>query len=172
MKSEHQRVFFALWPAPELAGCLHALGAPFSGRPMPEDSLHLTLAFLGEVSPAQIELLCEIAAGLSLPRCGLRIDQLGYWPHNRILWAGPGQLPEGLQRFVAELHEALRAAGFALEARAFRAHITLQRKAEDPGFDICEAPALILPVASWCLAASQAEGAGSRYRVLQSWPAA
>jgi 2'-5' RNA ligase len=48
------RVFFALWPSPEAARQLAAVAASFAaaagGRATRLESLHLTLAFLGDVA--------------------------------------------------------------------------------------------------------------------------
>ena len=167
---ERQRVFFALWPAPELAERLHALGAGGKGRATRVEDLHLTLAFIGEVDAAQLDTLRIIAAGLTLPDCELVIDQLGYWRHNRILWAGPAELPPALRAFVAELHAALRAAGFALDEREFAAHITLLRNAEDMPDGVRIAP-LRWRVTDWCLAVSARGEGARRYRLLAGWPA-
>jgi 2'-5' RNA ligase len=61
------RIFFALWPDAEvmshLAALGHSLASPGS-RPMRPHSLHLTLAFLGSVTSAQLARLLLIAEGI------------------------------------------------------------------------------------------------------------
>lgn len=167
---ERRRVFFALWPAPALATQLYALGIGCKGRAMRVEDLHLTLAFIGEVDAAQLETLQAIAARLTLPRCELVIDQLGYWRHNRILWAGCRELPPVLRDFVTSLHTALREAGFALDERDFAAHITLLRDAKDMPAEPAIAP-LRWPVEGWELAVSARRDDGRRYRRLADWSA-
>ena len=168
---EHRRVFFALWPSADLAGRLHALGCGQRGRATRAEDLHLTLAFLGEQSEAGLERLRAIASRLSLPRSEILIDRLGYWRHNRILWAGTNELPPALLDFAERLHTALREAGFKLDEREFAAHVTLQRNAPDQPADGGFEP-LVWPVERWCLAESRPDETGRRYFELESWPAA
>ena len=60
-----RRIFFALWPEPGVARQLDALAgaahAVCGGRRMRRDTLHLTLAFLGDVADAQFDSACEAA---------------------------------------------------------------------------------------------------------------
>jgi len=59
----------------------------------------------------------------------LRIDHLGCWRHNQLLWAGCAPSP-GLDALVARLDAALVAAGGPPpeRPRAFKSHLTLARK--------------------------------------------
>ena len=60
-----RRMFFALWPDDEATGHLSALAHSFAaegGRAIRPVSLHLTLAFVGSVTPGQVEDLERIAA--------------------------------------------------------------------------------------------------------------
>ena len=60
-----RRIFFALWPEPEVARKLHALSgaahAVCGGRRMRRDTLHMTLAFLGDVAAALFDGACAAA---------------------------------------------------------------------------------------------------------------
>lgn len=169
--TELRRVFFALWPAPELAQRLSSLGAGQRGRATHGEDLHLTLAFLGEQDEASMATLLAIASRLALPRCEIVLDRLGYWRHNRILWAGPSELPPALRNFVASLHAGLRKTGFKLDEREFAAHVTLLRNATRlPAEQVFEP--LVWPIEAWCLAESRSDETGRRYRELASWPSA
>ena len=129
-----RRVFFALWPDHESVGHLDALGRNLAGsgsRLMRPETLHLTLAFVGSVTPAQVAELEEIAAGVRAGAFDLSIDRLGFWPQRGILWAGCAQTPEPLRRLAGTLVAALGAAGFAVDHRAGSAltpHVTLARR--------------------------------------------
>lgn len=168
-----ERLFFALWPPAEAARQLYALArgchAGCGGRLMPRDNLHLTLAFLGD-TPAERRLAAEAAAdGVVGVPFDLSLDRLGYWKHNRILWAGCTQVPEALQALAAELAARLREAGFELEKRPFAAHLTLLRNAAPPA----ELPApegIAWSVDAFVLAASRLGPGGSRYEILRRWP--
>lgn len=128
------RLFFALWPTPAAAARLAALAADaasrWGGRPTRRDTLHLTLAFLGEVGDEDVARLIELAKALPASAFSVRVDQLGYWRHNRLIWAGCREVAPTLQALVTELHGRLATGGFAVSnaERPFTPHVTLVRK--------------------------------------------
>jgi 2'-5' RNA ligase len=96
------------------------------------ETMHLTLAFLGEVPEpgldsirTAIELSTEGVSPLHLDVAGA--GTFGSRRSPRVVWAGLGGDVEGLQTVYAKLAEALRAAGFETEDRPFSPHITLGR---------------------------------------------
>lgn len=94
-------------------------------------NLHVSLAFLGDITWAQVEALraaLDEAAALLAP-FSCEVADLGTFggPRSpRVIWAGiRGAGPIGeLQRSVAQ---AVRAVGIELETRDFSAHVTLGR---------------------------------------------
>jgi 2'-5' RNA ligase len=96
------------------------------------ETMHLTLAFLGELPEAGIESV-RAAMDLSVegsPALHLDVSGAGtFGPRRspRVVWAGLGGDVEALQAIHAKLAEALRAAGFETEDRPFSPHITLGR---------------------------------------------
>jgi len=167
------RVFFALWPDALTAARLHAAGgeaqARCGGRRMRRDTLHLTLAFVGEVAPTRVAELVAIGATLAAAPFTLCIERLGGWRHNRIAWAGAQAVPEALAALAAELAAKLQGAGFPIERRAFAPHVTLLRRIET---DL--APCCIGPI-EWraeriALVRSQREVEGARYEIVAEWP--
>lgn len=167
------RVFFALWPGAATAAALHAraraLRTACGGRVMRRDTIHLTLAFLGDVAISRLDALETVAQAVRGERFVLELDRIGNWHGNRILWAGCAQVPAALPAVAEELGAGLRAAGFELEARAFNPHVTLVRNALRSPQDTT-APPLRWPVASFVLVASEREAGGAHYRVLGRWP--
>lgn len=166
------RLFFALWLPPEVARNLHRVAGGIvgksGGRLVHEESLHVTLAFLGELDEQRLPELQAIAAGLDLPRVPMRLDRLGFWRHNHIVWAGGEAAPE-LPALAGGLQRALVAAGFLDAERAVTPHVTLLRKAAHPG----ELPAL--PTQEWTagefvLARSWLTERGSAYEPVARWP--
>ena len=171
--SGQRRVFFALWPDAAALDALEAAArageACCGGRRMRRDGLHLTLAFIGAVTPAKLELLAEIAGRVRAEPYELILDRLGWWAHNRILWAGCRETPSHQRRLFEALALPLAAAGFELDSRPHAPHVTLLRQAR------CrEVPALAAPirwrVASFGLVESALQPGGARYRELASWP--
>ncbi len=148
------RLFFALWPsitaAEQLATAATQAAARIGGRATRRETLHLTLAFLGEVADDHVPRLCEIASGLSAPPFRLRIDLPGYWRRNRLFWAGCRDVPAPLEVLASELRDRLGTAGFAVSngERPFTPHVTLVRKVPEI------APNVVLPAVEpvewWC----------------------
>lgn len=156
-----------------MAGQLDALGRQLRqqcrGRPTRRETLHLTLAFVGDVARERIAQLAAIAAQLQVPAFSLSLDVIGSWARNRIAWAGCRTTPPVLTAFTAELADRLRAAGFQIERRAFKPHLTLLRKIAVPF-----APRDIAPVHwqvdEFVLVESVLGTEGACYRTLARWP--
>jgi 2'-5' RNA ligase len=170
--AERARVFFALWPDARTAAALHETGAELhagcGGRRMREASLHLTLAFIGEIPRARVAELLALAGGLAGAPFELVLSRSGSWKGNRVVWLAPRETPPALEALAATLSQALRAAGFALEARRFRAHLTLVRDAR-------RAPPpttreVHWPVGEFVLVESERRAEGAQYRILGRWP--
>jgi 2'-5' RNA ligase len=177
-----RRIFFALWPEPAVARRLHALSAvahaACGGRRMRSDTLHLTLAFLGEVDAARFDLACaiadEVAAGGGIAADEyqgevLRIDRLAWWKHNHIVWAGCDEVPPALAALADALVAALRGSGFVLDSRRFAAHVTLLRNANCAG-EMAPIEAFDWPVRDFVLVQSQLEREGAKYEIVRRWP--
>ena len=167
--AEAQRLFFALWPDESVAQSLHSQAArcldDCGGRAMRRETLHLTLAFLGQVHADKLEALQEMASIITLPGFDFHLDTLGYWRRNRILWAGCRQTPEPLRLLAAELRWRLDESGIGYAAGDFVPHVTLLRDAR-----CMETPPLTQPVAwpvrEFRLVLSQP---GAQYRPLARW---
>lgn len=176
------RVFFGLWPSPELAGQLagiaDAVAGQFGGRPTRPDTIHLTLAFLGDVPETQLPALCEAASRIAWRPFDLRIDHLGFWSRQRLLWAGCHESPPALPVLAGDLQHALGAAGFSVQGRErpFVPHVTLVRKLPaKPQADIAHRLPALAPLPWRCsefvLVRSQLGSGGSSYRVIAGFPA-
>jgi 2'-5' RNA ligase len=151
------RLFFASWPPPAVAKALAQWAREAQrgcgGRMTREDTIHLTLAFLGEADP-QGALATGRAARMRAT--SLPIDVARYWSHNRIVWVGPGEVP-------AELADLARALG---ETRKFAGHVTLLRKARPPA-QLPPLPPLEWPVREFLLVNSILGPDGPSYEVLE-----
>lgn len=172
------RVFFALWPPPEVADRLAVIAddaaARFGGRASRRATIHLTLAFLGEVPESRLAELAEIAASVQGAAFDLSLDRLGYWQHNHLLWAG-GEMPEALAELQAALSQALAGNGFKVdgEGRRFVPHVTLVRKVP-PACPLAAGQEMPLPALSWScqkffLVRSRLSSSGSEYLILRDF---
>ena len=168
------RVFFALWPGARVAKRLHELGAEAhaecAGRRTRCETLHLTLAFIGDVSPQRLADLIAVGNCVEATPFTLRLDCLGGWRHNRIVWAGAQSCPAPLAGLVERLNGALEAAGFAVERRPLAPHVTLLRKAHTQVCARCVEP-IDWRVDGFALVESLQTSAGAHYRTLREWRA-
>ena len=131
------RLFFALWPPAQAARGLHAWAQKAAretrGRVTRAETIHLTLAFLGEVDEEALPSAIGAGRGTGGKAHTLPIEQARWWKHNRIVWAGPNETPAPLASLAVELKRNLLEAGFELEQRPCPAPVTLFRKACEPG---------------------------------------
>jgi len=167
------RVFFALWPDAATTHALTDLGrrcTPPAARRMRRDTLHLTLAFVGDIEARRLPRLAAIGDAMRWPSFVLTLDQIDYWSHNRIVWAGCRQPPPALTQLATDLGAALAAADFTLPDRAFTPHLTLARKVVDPHWQAPPFSPIEWPVSGARLVMSERDDAGARYRPLARWP--
>lgn len=169
------RLFFALWPderaKAKLASWARRAHERTGGRLMQPDNLHLTLAFLGDTPADRLEALVAAAARIEPREFEWEIDTVGYWNHNRILWAGTDKAPEPLAALVADLRGALLQANFAFDPKAFVPHITLVRNARHATV-LPEWKLLLWKVQGFALVKSVRTEEGNRYVNAAAWPSA
>ncbi len=172
--TDHRRLFFALWPPPAVREALRAQAAPVlagrSGRRVHPADFHATLAYLGATGSQPASCAMQAAAGIHWQGFELVLDQLGYWKRPRVIWAGARQTPAALTALAGKLQQRLIRCGFEPEARPFRLHLTLARRARGlPQTPL--APPVVWPVQGFVLAESVREPqSAQRYRVVKSWP--
>ena len=167
------RVFFALWPAPAtraaVAEIAHDVVGRAGGRATRVDSLHLTLAFVGDVAHGRIHALEAIggAAARAVASFTLTLDRLGGFDDAGIAWIGTDAVPEDLSELVRRLNEGLAAQRFRVDKRPFAAHVTLARKCRR--MSTATIAPIPWPIDRVSLVASELGAGGSRYRMLAEW---
>ncbi|HEY5309265.1 MAG TPA: RNA 2',3'-cyclic phosphodiesterase, partial [Casimicrobiaceae bacterium] len=166
------RAFFALAPGEEVRTRLAQLGRDVArksrGRAVSPENAHLTLAFLGDVARSRVPVLEQV--GDRLPRTGfvVEFDSLGAWRASGVAWIAPAQLPPALVKLHSTLADALTAAGFVLETRPFRPHVTLARRCLQPQPRAHCAP-IRWEVDRLFLIGSELQPEGPVYRELANW---
>lgn len=162
-------MFFALWPDDATRSAISRATRDAvqrsSGRPIAKDRLHLTLAFLGSLSPAGL----DVARGVPPIAVGpfdITLDAVGLWPESRILWLAPMAPPDALGELEVTLWEELVMRGFNAEERVYRPHVTLARRAKPVEIEI--AP-VVWPVRELALVESFPDGRSVHYEVLETW---
>ncbi len=105
---------------------------PF-GKPVPEDNLHLTLAYLGEVSEAVLETLHDLLDGARLPAPDISFGALGTFAEmERGLVFAEVRPTNALTTLQSRVAQMARQAGAELPRRRFRPHVTLMRANRQP----------------------------------------
>lgn len=144
---------------------------------MREDTLHLTLAFLGEVDSAELTRLQAVGAEIRGRAFDLSLDRIGSWRHNRVAWLAPAAPPKMLLQLADTLACCLREAGFEVEDRRFSPHMTLLRKIDPTACDqigtqlaaLAEPPLPQWLVRDFVLVESKRDQHGAHYAVVGRW---
>lgn len=100
-------------------------------RPVPAESLHLTLVFLGEVPSstlADVDLAFGGVRAAAFPLTLAGVDLFG-GAKPRMVYAGVAPTP-ALLHLQAKVETAARSAGIAVPARRYMPHVTLARLPE------------------------------------------
>ncbi|KAB2939072.1 MAG: RNA 2',3'-cyclic phosphodiesterase [Rhodocyclaceae bacterium] len=172
---DNRRVFFALWPGAEQARQFDAAGclaqAAFGGRRMRRETLHLTLAFVGDVAADRLPVLRDVAGAIRLPPFALRFERLECRHRRRIAWAAAAVPPE-LRDLADALAAGLRTAQFPVEERPFVAHVTLLRHADCASRPPAGGLRIEWPVRDFVLVESELRPEGARYCIDERWPLA
>jgi len=174
---ETARVFFALWPPKEIARQLAGIAADFSqaagGRPTRCETIHLTLAFLGDVAVERLPELLRVAKEVHAAAFDLTLDRFGVWQHNHLFWAGCAS-PPALLDLADTLSKRLLEAGLAAAdaKRPFVPHVTLVRKLVRLDVALPAAQALTFHCGAFVLVRSRLSDKGSAYEVLARFPLA
>ena len=168
---DRHRVFFALWPDAATRGAIsratRVVVQASRGRPIAKERLHLTVAFLGELTDAGLETaraVPPIAVGGPFE---LTLDTIGMWPESKTLWLAPSVMPAPLAELEARLWDALAERGFRADERAYVPHVTLARRAQPVE---AEVERVSWAVSDLALVESFPGGRNVHYEVLERWP--
>ncbi len=167
------RIFFALWPESDIQAELAEYGCELQrvvgGKLARQESIHLTLAFLGDVDLDRMDDVLGVGARAAFQPFAFVVDTAGCWGQNRVAWLGPRVTPGPLLALVDSLKSALTHAGFRVEQRPYAAHITVVRKARCRPIELALSP-VQWRVNGFVLVRSQVDAEGSRYTIVRRWP--
>lgn len=169
-----QRLFFALELPDTLqqqlvqwrADCFPAE----AGTPVAAANLHLTLAFLGDVSDTTAARLQQLAARITQPAFTLDLDDAGHWPRPGVVWLGCQRAPRGLLQLADLLRAQAARHGCAQSAQPFHPHITLLRHATE---QVALPPRQFhwrCDIRHFALLASVFRQGRTRYQAVARWP--
>ncbi len=100
-------------------------------RWIPIENMHLTLKFIGDVSPANVDALAQMltAETMTCAPFAMQIGGLGSFPtprRARVIWIGI-QAPAALAFLQRGLESAAARLGYEAETRPFSPHLTIGR---------------------------------------------
>jgi len=173
-----QRLFFALWPSEQSAAQIMAWArdahAAFGGRMMRPETLHLTLAFLGNTPADRAGELARSAGAWPAAVQAVTLRRYGRFAGPRIVWAGPSEsdrhTPPWLDDLYDDLWRRLEERGWQRPQSVFRPHVSLLRKAGPGDVTALQRPPLTWMPEACVLVASEPREGGSHYRVLARMP--
>ena len=169
-RPDRHRVFFALWPDDATRGAISRATRDAvrlsGGRPIAKDRLHITVAFLGELTAAGLAVARAVPP-ISVGPFELALDTVGVWPESKILWLAATVLPDALGELEKRLWDSLAERGFRSEDRDYRPHVTLARRARPVDFAV---EPVRFPVRDLALVESFPDGRNVHYEVLERWP--
>lgn len=166
---ETRRLFFALWPNPALQQRMAALGEEVrraGGRPVREENLHITLAFLGNVTAEQLACLRRGLSGVQGRGFTLMLDRVGGFRRSGVTWLGATEVPDALTALVGDLGRAMQQCGFEPDTRPYQPHVTLRRRSRRSPGQPTFTP-LKWPVSEFVMVESHISGDGARYEIIQ-----
>lgn len=173
------RLFAALSLPEVVADSLTQLQSGLAGaRWRPEENLHLTLQFIGDVDRHGLFECASALSALNAPGFDLRLSGCGFFGDRkpRALWVGAENAP-GLAHLQAKVATALARAGHGGEKRKFIPHVTiayLNGASRQAVAEYCAMHNLYsigpFPVAEFHLYRSHLGGEASHYEILETYP--
>ena len=102
------------------------------------ENIHLTLKFIGDTKPGDIDPISAAMAGAAnrISPVTLAVRGIGVFPtpkRPRVIWVGLGGDIRSLLALQSRLEDKLAATGVAKDQRSFKAHLTLGRIKQAPG---------------------------------------
>lgn len=103
------------------------------GRAVPEENLHLTLAFLGDVTETTLQEIAETLDGAHLPGVTMALSGLTLFGGRRPAVLAVAATGAGLAPLHAKVMRIAREAGVDLRRERFRPHVTIARFPREMG---------------------------------------
>ncbi len=127
-----KRLFFGLLPDKEVHEQLVELSRSFpivkGVRPVPNNNLHITLQFLGDLEANERKCLEKKMVQTFVQAFSLRLDLYGYFKLSQTLWLGCSSYPRELTRLVNHLKSIAEHCGVNTDEGIYKPHVTLFKK--------------------------------------------
>ena len=129
------------------------------------ENMHLTLAFIGE-TPRVSDAVAALESVKAVP-FRLALDGSGCF--GDLLWVGAHRNPD-MQRLAEKVRDALRGAGFNIDPKPFKPHVTVARRLVCEGKPRLDVPRVSAPVADFVLMRSDRIDGRLVYRAVKRFP--
>ncbi len=99
-------------------------------RMVKPENIHVTMRFLGNISPVMVEKIHEMIEKIVFSPFDIEIKGLGVFPNLRrisVVWAGIRRGTEELRNIFYQLEPNLEALGFQPDDKGFSPHLTMAR---------------------------------------------
>jgi RNA 2',3'-cyclic 3'-phosphodiesterase len=99
-------------------------------RPVMPQNIHVTIRFLGDISPAMVDKIHESLKNVKFTPFTIQIKGMGVFPnlnYPRVVWAAMTEGTEQLKSIFSQLELQIRALGFAADQYGFNPHLTIAR---------------------------------------------
>ena len=172
--THHKRVFFALWPDESLRDSIYkiyqkSIYKASSGQVHQRENFHLTLHFLGSLTPSQVDCALQQAEKVVAEKFELTLDSFACFEKAKILYLGPTEIPPQLSELYEKLTDVLSVCEVPLESRGYQPHVTLIRKFK--GFQPSEVSQKVhWEINKFALLESISTANGVQYKPLQFFP--
>lgn len=134
---EKIRAFIAIELNPEIKAVLNSFENEIKPKGPPglrwvkPDQLHLTLKFLGDITPAQVNQLSQVITKVVINNLSFTLQITGAgafpnWRNPRTLWIGINK-SDALTSLFKQLDAEIATLGFSVEGKPFSPHLTLCR---------------------------------------------
>ncbi|WP_161569651.1 RNA 2',3'-cyclic phosphodiesterase [Veronia nyctiphanis] len=140
-----------------------------AGKPVQDNNLHLTLAFLGNVSAQHTSRLRKQATSIKAGIIETMTSQVGYFDKPGAVWLGLDPAP-GLTSLADTLQSLSASITGQQFEQAYVPHITLLRNASTPQPISVKPLSLTFRRFGLFVSEPDPERKGARYQCLQHWP--
>ncbi len=137
---------------------------------VPAANFHITLSFLGNVTPRQHEDMIKALDEVNAEPLTLRLSDTELWTKPKAFVCLPAQQPEPLGQLVSQVRNCAYNAAIQIDKQDYRPHVTLFRKAKEPFPAPLYAPNIECEFTQFHLFESVSTPSGVHYPIRQSWP--
>jgi RNA 2',3'-cyclic 3'-phosphodiesterase len=172
-KEKSRRIFFALWPTDEVReNIVSAFNfspqSEMNGRIMQPENLHMTLHFIGDVSPEKLACLIQAAKKTFVTEFEIALNYYGYFNKPKVFWMGLDKMSPVLEKLYQNLGSAFLKCEYQPEGREYSPHVTLMRKISTIG-EIVEFTPINWRVNNFVLLESIPITDGVKYKVIERY---